>query len=148
MYKRQILYGKTFFTEKFGSLDFKSNALYKNYDADKHTTFLTNDIIWSPRNHITKKGFVNTLQGMIKNTNYKAKNTGDYKTDGIINELKSVLTFKSSLPMQKKEINSSKVFTPNFMVRYAPGHMKDLSGEDVTLNYVNLYSPNLSLIHI
>ena len=40
-----ILFGKSFFTEKFGVLDFKSNAIYRNYDTNKHTTILTNDVI-------------------------------------------------------------------------------------------------------
>jgi len=137
-----ILYGKTFFSEKFGSFDFKSNALYKNYETNKYTTFLTNDVIWNPSSNITKKGFVNTLQGMIKNTNYEAKNTTDYKTEGTVNELSGVLTYKSSLPMQKKGINFSKIFSPNFRIRYAPGHMRNLSGDDVTLKYANLYTTN------
>ena len=51
---------------------------------------------------LPKKGFVNTLEGMIKNTNYEAKNTTDYKTEGTVNELSGVLTYKSSLPMQKE----------------------------------------------
>ena len=137
-----ILYGKTFFSEKFGSLELKSNALHKNYETNKYTTFLTNDIIWSPGSSITKRGFVNTIEGMIKNTNYQAKNTTDYKTDGTVNELSGVLSFKSSLPMQKKGINFSNIFSPNFMVRYAPIHMRNLSGDDVTLKYANLYSTN------
>jgi len=137
-----ILYGKTFFSEKFGSFDFKSNAIYKNYETNKYTTFLTNDVIWNPSSNITKKGFVNTLQGMIKNTNYEAKNTTDYKTEGTVNELSGVLTYKSSLPMQKKGINFSKIFSPNFRIRYAPGHMRNLSGDDVTLKYANLYTTN------
>ena len=137
-----ILYGKTFFTEKFGSFDFKSNVVYKNYETNKFTTFLTNDIIWSPGENITKKGFVNTLEGMIKNTNYEAKNATDYKTDKTVNELSGVLSFKSSLPMQKKGINFSNTFTPNFVVRFAPSHMRNLSKDDVTLKYANLYSTN------
>ena len=36
-----ILYGKTFFSEKFGSFDFQSNAVYKNYETNKYATFLT-----------------------------------------------------------------------------------------------------------
>ena len=46
-----IIYGKTFFSEKFGALDLKSNAFYSNYDTNKHKTFLTNDVIWTPSNH-------------------------------------------------------------------------------------------------
>ena len=137
-----IVYGKTFFTERFGSIDFKSNAVYKNYDANKHRSVLTNDIIWSPSSFITKKGFVNTLEAMIKNTNYEAKNTTDYKTEGSINEISSVLSYRTSLPMKKNNVGNTNIFSPNFMVRYAPFHMKDLSGEDVSLKYSNLYSIN------
>jgi len=137
-----IVYGKTFFTEKFGTLDLKSDALYKNYETNKYTTILTNDIIWSPVNKITKGGFVNTLSGMIRNTNYDARNTKKYKNDETIHELSSVISYKSSLPMKKEIGRLSKTFSPNFMVRYAPGHMRDLGGDDVPLNYANLYSLN------
>ena len=44
--------------------------------------------------------------------------------------------------MKKDGINYSNLFSPNFMVRYAPGHMRNLSGKDVLLNYTNLYSLN------
>jgi len=79
---------------------------------------------------------------MIKNTNYEAKNTTDYKTEGTINEISSVLSYRTSLPMKKDNIGHTNIFSPNFMVRYAPFHMKDLSGEDVSLKYSNLYSTN------
>ena len=137
-----ILFGKSFFSEKFGTLDFKSNALYRNYEVDKHVTSLTNDIIWSPSSYITQKGFVNSIEGMVKNTNYEARNTTDHKTEGTVNELSGVFSFKSSLPMKKEGIGYSNIFSPTFMARYAPGHMKNLSGDDVTLKYVNLFSTN------
>ena len=137
-----ILYGKTFFTERFGAINFESNAFYRNYNGDNHATLLTNEVVWNPSNWISKSGFVNTLEGILKNRNYDAKNTDDYKTEGTINELSSVLAYKASLPMKKKGINFSKIFSPNFMLRYAPGHMRDLSRDDVSLNYANLYSTN------
>jgi LPS-assembly protein len=137
-----IMFGKTFFTEKFGNIDLRSNALYNNYQINKHKTFLTNDIIWKPSSRITKKGFVNSLEGMLRNTNYRARKTNEYKDVGTINELHSVLAYKSSLPMKKDGINYSNLFSPNFMVRFAPGHMRNLSGKDETLNYTNLYALN------
>ena len=137
-----ILFGKSFFSEKFGTLEFKSNTFYKNYDVNKFQTFLTNDIIWSPKSYITKKGFVNTFAGTIKNNNYEAKNTTDYKNNRVINELNAAVSFKSSLPMKKDGTKFSNIFTPNFMIRFAPGHMKDLSTDDIMLNYANLYSTN------
>ena len=137
-----IMYGKTFFTEKYGAFNFKSNALYKNYETNKHTAFLTNDIIWKPASYISANGLVNTFEGMLKNTNYEATNTGEYKTQGTISELNSVISFKSSLPMKKENARFLNLFSPNFMVRYAPGHMRNLSSKDVNLNYTNLYSLN------
>jgi len=137
-----IMYGKTFFTEKFGTLNFTSNVLYSKYETNKNITFLTNDIIWSPSSYITKKGFMNSFEGMIRNTNYEARKTEEYKNKGTVNELNTVLTYKSSLPLTKDSIGYSKFFSPNFMLRYAPGHMRNLSTKDVFLNYTNLYSMN------
>ena len=137
-----IIYGKTFFTEKLGTFDFKSDALYSNYDTNKHKTFLTNDITWTPLNYITKNGFVNTLSGMVRNSNYETKNTEEFKDDGTVNELHGVISHKVSLPMKKGENNSTKLFSPNFMIRYAPGHMRNLRSKDIMLNYSNLYALN------
>jgi len=137
-----IEYGKTFLTEKFGMINFTSNALYSKYETNKQKTFLTNDVIWSPSSFITKKGFVNTIEGMVRNTNYETKKTNKYKDGDAVNEISGVLTYKTSLPMKKDSINYSNLFSPNFMVRYAPGHMRDLSGDNTSLNYSNLYSLN------
>ena len=137
-----ITYGKNFFLEKFGFLDFKTNIFHRNYEGNKYTTFLNNDLLWSPGSFITGKGFLNTIEGMVKNVNYEAKNTPDLKTSGTINELSSVISFKSSLPMEKSKDDFSKTFSPTFMVRYAPGKMKSLRDDDLYLNYSNLYSLN------
>ena len=131
-----ILFGK------FGTLDFKSNTLYKNYDGNKYNTILTNDIIWNPSNVITKNGFVNTFEIQAKNTNYEAKNTTDYKTEGVINEISGVVKYKTSLPLKKEGDGYYNLFSPNFMIRYAPGHMKHLAGDDIMLSYTNLYATN------
>ena len=137
-----IIYGKTFFTEKFGTLSFSSNALYSKYDTNRTKTFLTNDFVWSPASKITKKGFMNTFEGMVRNTNYEARKTSDYKNEGTVNELNTVLTYKSSLPLKKDDKNYSKLLSPNFMLRYAPGHMRNLKSKDVFLSYTNLYAMN------
>ena len=132
------MYGKTFFSEAFGRINFKSNDLYRNYENNKHRTSLTNDIIWNANSHITKNGLINTLEGMIRNTNYKARKTKEYKDRGTVNEIHGVLAHKTSLPMKKDGVNYSNLFSPNFMVRYAPGHMRSLSEKDVSLKYSNL----------
>ena len=72
-----IMFGKTFFTEKFGVIDFQSNALHNNYKINRHRTSLINDVIWKPSSLTTKKGFVNSLEGMLRNTNYESRKTGE-----------------------------------------------------------------------
>ena len=49
-----IIYGKTFFSENFGTLDFESNAFYSQFATNKEKTFLTNSITWNPFSYITK----------------------------------------------------------------------------------------------
>ena len=137
-----IMFGKTFFTENFGQVQFKSNALHKNYKINRHKTTLINDVIWKPSSLTTKKGFVNSLEGMIRNTNYEARNTNDFKNQGTKNELHGVIGYKSSLPMKKDGINYYNLFSPNFMVRFAPGNMRDISSKDETLSPTNLYALN------
>ena len=137
-----IIYGKTFLTKKFGTVDLKSNALYRSYNTNSNRASLTNDLIWNPYSYITKNGFIRSIEGMVRNTNYEARKTNEYKDSGTVNEINSVIAFKSSLPMKKNQIRYSKFFTPNFMIRYAPGHMRNLSGKDIALNYTNLYSLN------
>ena len=137
-----ILFGKSFFTEKFGTVSFKTNALYRNYEVDKHISSVTNDIVWNSNSFITSGGFINSIQSIFKNTNYEAINTSDYKTKGTINEFSGVLSYKSSLPMKKEKDYSSNIFSPTFMIRYAPGHMRNLSSDDINLKYANLYSIN------
>tara|TARA_B100000700_G_C15041964_1_gene855757 strand:- start:241 stop:2664 length:2424 start_codon:yes stop_codon:yes gene_type:complete len=137
-----VMFGKTFFSERFGTVDFTSNAIYSNYETNKHETFLTNDVVWNPSSYITKKGFVSTIEGMLRNTNYETKRAKNYKGDKTVNELSGVINYKASLPMKKNSVSYSNLFSPNFMLRYAPGHMRNLSGEAVSLDYTNLYSLN------
>ena len=59
-----------------------------------------------------------------------------------VNEVSSVISLKSSLPMKKEGVGYSNIFSPNFMLRYAPGHMKDLRKEDQTFKYSDLFSIN------
>ena len=79
---------------------------------------------------------------MIRNTNYETKNTTKYKDETTVNELQGVLSNKTSLPMKKEGNKFSKLFSPNFMLRYSPGNMINMKSDEVTLNYSNIYALN------
>ncbi len=141
-----VLFGKTYFSENLGLINFTSNTYINKYEKSnnlyKEKKFLVNDLTWTPLDKITKKGFVNSVEGIFRNTNYKARNTDKFKNAGTINEIQSAISFKSSLPMKKDGINYSNIFSPKYMLRYAPGHMRDLNDSYGVLNYTNLYSLN------
>jgi len=133
---------KTFVTEKYGLISFNSEALYRNYNVNHHLSTLNNKVIWNPSDRYTQKGFVNNIEGILMNTNYEATNIADHKSGGVINELSAVIKYKSSLPLKKEKKYSSNIFSPTFMIRYAPGHMRNLSGDNVILKHSNLYATN------
>jgi LPS-assembly protein len=137
-----ITLGKNFFTEKYGSIGLKSNLFYNNYSTNKHETFLTNDLIWTPGSVVSQNGLINTLEGMLRNTNYEARGATKYKNTGQVNEIHGVIGYKSSLPLKKDGINYANLFSPNFMLRYAPSHTRNQHSEDIMLNISNLYSLN------
>ena len=50
--------------------------------------------------------------------------------------------FEINLPPRSITLSAPKTISPNFMIRYAPSHMRNLSDDDVYLNYSNLYATN------
>jgi len=138
-----IEFGKSLVSsQSFGALDFKSQAFYNHFNTNAHNKFLINDFLWNSKNFLTKGGFVNTAEAQVKNTNYESTNDSSLKSSGGINEIAGVLAFRSALPMIKESLNYLNIFSPKAMLRFAPGHMKDLSANDSQLSYSNLFSTN------
>ena len=137
-----ILYGKTFFSEKFGSFDFKSNAIYKNYETNKKQTKLVNDFNWNSNDYISNSGIITKFEGTLKNANYRAENTSDHKNDQNNIELMGAVSLIGSLPLEKLSENYKKTLTPKLMLRTAPSHMRDMSDKNLKLGMENVYSLN------
>jgi len=136
-----ISYGQSLVSsQSFGTLDFRTQAYQNNYNAKTTNKFFINDFIWNSNNLFTEQGFLNSFEAQVKNANYESKNDNDFKSSGGIQELAGVFAFKSRLPMIKESTNYLKTLSPNFMFRYAPGHMRDLSTENVSLSYSNLFT--------
>ena len=111
-----VFFGKTFFTEKYGVLDFNSNAIYNNYETNKHKTFLTNDIIWKPSSRVTKSGFINSLEGMLRNFNYKSKFLTGKKGDVVIFD--SSLWHKGGMPSNLPRLGIFNLYGPWWIKPY------------------------------
>ena len=128
-----------FSSEKFGFIDFSSSLEVKNFDVDKTTEFLVNDLNWKSNRWINNLGIENQILSQVKFVNYNASNTPKYKSEGTSHEVSGALGFLSKIPLYKndliKEINH--LFTPKVLIRYAPGHMRRVEGS--RLKYTNLY---------
>ena len=64
-------------------------------------------------------GLATKFLGNIKNINYEANNIDLYKRD-FTNEVHGALGIMSELKLQK-DIFTQNIFTPKFLLRYAPG---------------------------
>ncbi len=139
-YSLPITFEKNLFTDdQFGSLNFASNARIRNYDVNKRTDLLVNDFNWSSKKWINNLGFENHFESLIKATSYRADNTIEYKTDNANSELSGVVGFFSKLNLYKNDLEKGNIYslTPKMMTRYAPGHMRRITGG--RLNYSNLF---------
>ncbi|MBL6857248.1 MAG: LPS-assembly protein LptD [Pelagibacteraceae bacterium] len=129
-------------SEKYGSLDLNSNIKIRNYETNKQTNFLINNIKWQSKKWLSETGIENYFEGLIKNVNYEAKKTENYKNESKNHEINSALGYFAKFPMYKEDLIAKNFhsLTPKFLLRYAPGHMRKL--ESGRLNYRNLFNLN------
>ena len=129
--------------EKYGIFDLTSNFRVRNYDVNKQTEFFVNDINWESNNWILGNVLNNQFKSKVKTVNYNAKNTSEYKTDELSSEVSGVIGYLAKLGLYKNDFSkrSNYLLTPKLLVRYAPGHMRDVD-KDVFLSYSNLFDIN------
>ena len=131
-----------FTSEKLGFLDLTSNLNLRNYETNKQANFFINDLNWKSSSWLNKFGFESYFNALVKTVNYETKKTTEYKNSKSNSELNSVFGYNAKLNLFKKNVENSKLYslTPKFLLRYAPGHMRDVEGGK--LNYDNLYQLN------
>jgi len=129
-------------SEKYGFLDLGSNLTLRNHDANKKTAFLINNFKWKTTEWLNSMGIESYFEGLVKNVNYKAKNTDEYKNDKDNSEIHSALGYFTKFSLFKKDLINKKFYTltPKFLLRYAPDHARKTVGGK--LNYGNLFNLN------
>ena len=132
-----ILLDKNLFSSnRFGTADFRSNLKVHNYETNKFTKFLTNDIDWKFRTFNPIPGLESKILGKLKNVNYEVKNVDDYKKDPN-SEFFGALGYLTELNLYKDTANrSNHLLTPK-LFRYAPNHMSKNDG--ARLNHLNIF---------
>jgi len=130
------------FNEKYGLLDLSSNLRIRNFETNKKANSLVNNFNWKSIKSLNLFGVESYFEGLVKNINYDTKKTTEYKNDKKNYELQSALGYFAKLGLYKEDIINKNFYslTPKFLVRYAPGHMRDVKGG--RLNYGNLFNLN------
>ena len=115
----EITLDKNIFSNKiFGSLDLLSNLKVHNYDTNKFSKFLVNDLFWNFKDLNFDSGLKGKIFANIKNLNYETKNIDTYKDDPN-SELFGAIGFLSELKFLKKQNDKEHILKPKMLLRYA-----------------------------
>ena len=139
-----ITFDKTLLADKnLGLLDYSSNFRVRNYDVNRQEDFFVNNLDWKSNINILNNGLNSQFLAKVKTVNYSAENTKTFKNDQFTSELSGAFGYLAKLDLFKDNFSNKTLqrFTPKLLVRYAPGHMRDIK-KSSTLRYSSLYKLN------
>ena len=112
-----------FSNDKLGYADLQSNLKIHNYDTNKYSKFIVNDIDLKFKNFNFSSGLSGRILGKIKNVNYETKNISDYK-DEPTSELFGALGYLTEINLYKNSQNSVQLLNPKLLFKFAPDYMR------------------------
>ncbi len=124
-----------------GDFNLKSNSFMKNYNTNVFETVNINDLIFNSNPVITKNGFYNNYDFILKNVNSDSRNSNEYKKDN--HYLSGLLQFNSSIPLIKETKNYRNIIKPKASLKISPNNnTKNISGNVNRLDVNNIYNLN------
>ena len=121
-----------FFKEDVGSAELLTNYKVHNYDTNKFTNFLVNDLNFESNNKVFKKSLNSKILANIRNINYESKNVDKFK-ESPTSEIFGSIGLLSELNLIKFKDGLNHLFKPKTLIRYAPGSMrKETDGSRLT----------------
>ena len=120
---------------------FRSSGYYKNYNTNITEKVIINSLEFNSISKYFDNGLVNENKFQVKNVNSEAKNSKKFKnkdTSSLVPTFQTNYTF----PLQKQSEKFSKIITPKFSLKLSTPHTKDISKDDVKINYDNIYNIN------
>jgi len=124
-----------------GNFSFKSNGFQKNYDTNKYESLLINDFLFESDSIISDSGLLSNYDLLVKNFNSYTENSSSY-TDKEDYEVFGSILLKTSYPLKKDSEYSRNYLKPIATLRYSPNNTKNISNNDVRLDYNNIFSHN------
>ncbi len=138
-----VTYSKNLFNfNNLGTGNITSNLKIENFETNKTNKSLINDLTWDYKTFLFKNGIKSKIFSEIKNVNYEAKNIDRLKANPT-NEIYGALGFLSELNLFKNFNNNHQhLFSPKFLLRYAPGNMKKENDDGFRINSSNIFTLN------
>ncbi len=109
-----------------GDFIFKSNNFFKNYDTNVFETLNINDLIFNSNPKISKSGFYNNYEFILRNSNTDSENSKNYKNKES-SYVSGLFQYNSSLPMIKESTNHKNIITPKIALKISPNQQKNNS---------------------
>ena len=122
-----------------GTFYFNTSGYQKQYDTNNYQAVVTNDFLFNSDNFISKNGFKNNYQFLLKHDNSFTSTPSDDKDTS---DLYQSILFKTEYPLMKKTMNYSDYFSPIIVTKFSPNNSKDISNNDLRLSYDNIFSFN------
>mgnify|MGYP001206135479 CR=1 FL=1 len=124
-----------------GKFSLKSDNVIKNYQTNILEKININDLIFKSSPKVSKNGFYNNYEFIIKNANTDTQNSGSYKND-TSHYLGGLFQYNSSLPLIKETKKYQNVLKPKLALKISPDHTKDKSNSFTRLDINNVYGIN------
>ncbi len=123
-----------------GNFLLKSNNFIRNYATNIFEKVNINNFIFNSNPKITKSGFYNNYDFILKNVNSVGQKSNIYQEDDNF-YFSGIFQFNSSLPLVKEKEEYLNIFKPKISLKISPSHTKDLSTDDgKRLDVNNIYN--------
>lgn len=126
-------------TKLDGEFSFISNNQIRNYNTNTIEITNENNLKFNSFSQITKKGFNNNYEFIIKNYNSDAQNSSNFKNNKDFS-LSGLFQLNSSLPLIKEHENFRSILKPKIALKYNPLNNKDIRYNDARIDINNIYS--------
>ena len=124
-----------------GNIFLKSNGFQKKYNTNVEEQVVVNDLIFKSYPKVNFKGFKNSSNFLLKNTNTSSENSTKYK-DHRDHKILTIAEINSSYPLLKKDDVSQQILTPKISLRYSPNDSKNIRNTDNRIDVSNIFNFN------
>ena len=124
-----------------GDYEIISKGNYKNYNTNIFEKVLINDLKFSSNPKITRSGFVNKFNLLLKNITSEGDNSSTYKNKFSSENYGSIF-YDMSFPLKKEGKFFDNFFTAKGSLMYSPNSNKDLKTLDRKIDINNIFTQN------